>query len=126
MIHEQVFVKVNALVDRGVRPLVAALNELPGVLTATSCEGDAGQDAYAAFTYGAGWWELAEFVHCLSASLAADNRLASCSYSLSIEWYAGGDTPLAYLRLPRQHVETVAASIDSATKLSACQEVVPY
>jgi hypothetical protein len=38
--HEQVLVKVNAEVDRGLFPLVLALARWPGVCTTGSCEGN--------------------------------------------------------------------------------------
>jgi len=37
--HRQVWVKVNAPVDAGIAPVVAALSEIDGVCTAASCEG---------------------------------------------------------------------------------------
>src|SRR5262245_23864063 len=98
MSHEEVVVKVNAKVDRAVAPLVAALNELPGIITVESCEGDAEREAYVSFHVGDDWHDLGEFTRRLSEALGKDERLADLWYSLSVEWYAGGNTPLGYLR----------------------------
>src|SRR5262245_10072519 len=99
VLHEQAVIKVNCPVDRAVAPLVAALNEFPRVVTVTSCEGDEGEDANVGFHIGDDWHELAEFVRDLSLALSHDGRLADRYYSLSVEWYAGGENPLAYLRV---------------------------
>ncbi len=64
--HLQVFTKVNAPVDAGVRGVVAALSRFPSLETVESCE-DAGHGGrWVCFRHGAYWdhpWrELAEFV----------------------------------------------------------------
>lgn len=114
MIHEQVITKVNIPVDRGVRPLVDALNEFPNVITVESCEGKDGEDAYVSFRVGDDWHELGEFTENLSGGLGADPELGDAYFSLSVEWYAGGDSPLGYLRVPGQHVDAVADAIRRA------------
>lgn len=55
-IHEQVWVKVNAQVDKGIAPLIEALSELPQVRTIESCEGNGGS-AWVAFDAGETEWE---------------------------------------------------------------------
>jgi len=63
--HEQVFVKVNAPVDRGVAVLITALSAFPKLRTFESCENLNGW-AWACFSYGEFWdqpcRELAPFV----------------------------------------------------------------
>ncbi len=63
--HEQVWVKVNAPVDRGVAELVQALSVFPRLRTVESCEGN-GDWAWVCFVYGRphdeSWKELAQFV----------------------------------------------------------------
>jgi hypothetical protein len=49
--HEQIWVKVNAQVDKNIANIVTALNMVNGLLTLDSCEGD--EDwAYVYFRYG--------------------------------------------------------------------------
>lgn len=49
--HEQVWVKVNAPVDKGISPLIAALSAFPKLQTIESCEDTAGY-AWVCFIYG--------------------------------------------------------------------------
>lgn len=116
MVHEQVMVKVNAQVDRGVASLVEALNKMPDLVTAESCEGDAAREAYVSFHVCSGWKDLADHVHALSSELGKNQDVADLRFSLSIEWYAGGESPLAYLRVPRQHVSVIAKAIALAAE----------
>jgi hypothetical protein len=127
MVHEQVLVKVNAPVDRGVAPLVEALNRFPGVVSVESCEGDGEREAYVSFHYGDDWKQLADFVGRLSASLGKDESAADRWFTLSVEWYAGGTDPLGYLRVPRPHITAIAEAIaaEAATVLEADQVLVP-
>jgi hypothetical protein len=61
-VHEQSWVKVNAQVDRGVVPLIEALNAFPELRTMESCETD-GDDAWVCFDAGTeNWNKLAEIV----------------------------------------------------------------
>ena len=57
--HKQVWVKVDALVDEGIAPLVLALTEFEGVRTYSSCQG--GEFASVQFGCG-GWAGAASFV----------------------------------------------------------------
>jgi hypothetical protein len=59
--HEQVWVKVNAPVDRGVGSLIRALSAFPQLQTLESCENLNGR-AWVTFVYGLDWRELSEFV----------------------------------------------------------------
>jgi hypothetical protein len=117
MVHEQVIVKVNAPVDRGVRPLVSALNEFPNVITCESCEGDGEGMAFVSFRVEGDHQELADFVRNLSITIGNDGRLTDASYALALEWYAGGDTPLAYLRVPRRQIAAIAEAVSSAAAI---------
>ena len=63
--HVQVWVRVNAHVDEGVRELIEALSRFPRLRTIESCQGD-GKGAYVAFYYGGDredeWPALAELL----------------------------------------------------------------
>jgi hypothetical protein len=60
--HREIPVKVNALVDEGVAPLVEALSEIDDLITIESCQGDRGQqDAYVIFRMH-DWRAVGEFL----------------------------------------------------------------
>lgn len=113
-VHAQTLVKVNAQVDKGIAPLVEALNACPGVFTTSSCEGRKSQDAYVAFDVAGGRCELLAFVNALSSALGRNDKARDCPFVLSVEWYAGGTTPNGYVRVPRQHIHALADAIHSA------------
>src|ERR1700683_5790255 len=51
--HVETFVKVNAKVDVGIAPVIAALSEFEGLETVESCEGYSdGPSAFVMFRYG--------------------------------------------------------------------------
>lgn len=78
MQHKETSVKVNAWVDRGVAPLVQALNEFPQVYTLQSCEGP----AEVTFTYGTEdglpWAESVKFALWLANEFAERREEATC------------------------------------------------
>src|SRR5262249_48513680 len=107
--HKQVVVKVNAQVDEGIAPLVEALNACPGVATFCSCQGGKNENAYVAFVVqGEGLPGLYAFVDKLSPALGQNSKISDLPFTLSIEWYAGGNSPAGYLRVPRQHIKVLA------------------
>jgi hypothetical protein len=59
--HEQVWIKVNAPVDKGVADLISALSLFPKVRTIESCQGTKDR-AWVCFIYGESWKDLSEFV----------------------------------------------------------------
>ena len=117
--HEQVSVKVNAFVDRGVAPLVEALNAINGVVTLESCErasyGHANW-AVVLFTYGQDWHELAELVEALSAIIRAIDL--GEAFSVRLEWLGSNDQPRGELLVPPGRVAEVAAAIQAALPLT--------
>lgn len=60
-IHEQVWVKVNAEVDKGMARIVAALSSLDGLRTLQSCEHSQDNESYVHFWYGS-WEQTADLV----------------------------------------------------------------
>ncbi len=61
-VHEQVWVKVNAQVDRGVAEIIKVLSAFPNVRTLESCEGN-DDSAWICFDCGEeDWKSLSEFV----------------------------------------------------------------
>lgn len=113
--HKQVGLKLNAFVDEGIAPLVAALNSFAGVLTLESCQRDAGGEAYVSFQFGEGWHQLGEFVGRLSVALGERLDLC-CGFALRLEWFAGGEEPLAQVRVAPKHIQLLAAAIQAVTE----------
>jgi hypothetical protein len=64
--HEQVWVKVNTTVDKGISPLITALSAFPKLQTVESCQKISNGWAWVLFTYGEegeqNWEPLARFV----------------------------------------------------------------
>ena len=109
MQHEQVFIKINGTCDKGIAPLVVALNEIPGLITLDSCQSGAYGEAYVFFTYGNKWEELASFLQGLSSQLS--KYKLCCGYRLRLEWFGNNDQPRAQLVLESKHVVDVADGI---------------
>lgn len=110
MTHQQVLIKVNAEVDRGVAPLVQALNEIEGVITLDSCEnGGNGWGAYVYFTYQKGWQALAGLLQAISSSLGTPG--IACGYALRLEWLGSNENPRAQIACEPEHVGIVAEGI---------------
>lgn len=103
--HREIAVKVNAFVDEGVAPLVAALNDVPNVLTLDSCEGgDRSPYVYLTRTDG----PLPELVEGLAAALRASGLW---DFSAAVEWQGNNDRPRACLSMSREHVGGAAEAI---------------
>ncbi len=54
-LHEQIHVKVNIVVDKGIKGIVEALSSFPELETIESCEGNSTQSAWVCFRYGKYW-----------------------------------------------------------------------
>lgn len=61
MEHDQVWVKVNAEVDRGMAGIVSALSSLQGLRTLQSCQCSSTGESYVHFWYGS-WEQVSELV----------------------------------------------------------------
>lgn len=119
IMHQQTFVKVNARCDKGIAPLVIALNELYGVETLDSCQDDGLWGATVFFTFGDTWSTLATLLQELSDQLANLWPL-SCEYSMRLEWLGSNNRPRAQISLPPQHIETLAAAIKELVPILNC------
>ncbi len=114
--HEQVAVKVNAWVDRGVAPLVEALAEFPGLISVESCQGgevDA-PDAYVTFVSGEGWQELGAFLAWFSSALGDQPY----RYRLSLVWHNGGSAPWAQVHVAPASIASLAAAVRTVSRAS--------
>ena len=112
MSHTQVPVKVNALADEEIAPLVEALSAIGGLVTIESCQSSAEGQAFVYFAYGQTWQELGEMADRL-ASMLRPLELC-CGYSVMIEWFGSNDQPRAQLLTKPEHVAEIAAAIQSA------------
>ncbi|MEE8352982.1 MAG: hypothetical protein V3S10_00865 [Dehalococcoidales bacterium] len=116
--HEQVAIKVNGFCDKGIQPLVSALNEMDGVATLDSCERSVFEEAYVYFEYGETWQELASLLQAMSAELST--RLVGCVHALRLEWSGSSERPRAQIVVEPQHVATLTGHLQSlATYLTA-------
>ena len=108
MTHNQVWVKVNALSDEGIAPLVSALNEIHGVITLDSCQ-EGAWGAYVFFTYGQDWRQLACLLQEMSSCLS--NLRLPCGYRFLMEWQGSNDKPRAELQMESEHVVYITDGI---------------
>jgi hypothetical protein len=82
--HKQVFVRVNARVDAGMAGVVTALNEIRGLQTVESCEGEVGgKAAYVYFWFG-DWQQLSKLCFLEIAPRLAGRAGADCKVSVEV------------------------------------------
>ena len=105
MPHEEIPIKVTAWVDRGIAPLVEALNKFPDIITVDSCEGRDSQPAHVYFTSRKGREWLANFLCQLSA------KLTGCS--LRLEWIAGSSEPMAGIFCSRESIDCLSNALNN-------------
>ncbi len=113
--HREVPVKVTAWVDEGIARLVLALNDLDGVMTLDSCQGD--EDGHAArvfFCHRGDAREAAAFVSELAALLAPYEAIAD--YALTAEWRPGTDEPRFRLACPAGQADALARALSTASE----------
>jgi hypothetical protein len=107
-VHQGTFVKVNAPVDIGIAPLVAALSEIEGLETVESCQGDpGGKKAFVLFRFGD--WDACGrllFDHILPA-MSDDLRAV---VSLTIQAYDETNA-LASISLDASAIEEMTAVV---------------
>lgn len=110
--------KVNVLVDVGVAPLVEALNTLPGIITLDSCQGGypkGPRRARVAFSYLQHDGDLYKLTVMISKLIREQMQDAE-GVSLTLEWWHGGEGPLAWLRCPLDKVGQLASAIEVKAK----------
>ena len=107
--HEQVTIKVNAEVDRGVASLVAALNEIDGLITLDSCQNCYPWGANVFFTFGKDWKDLAELLQNLSTELSSPGL--PVGFALWLQWLGSNDKPRAQVCVEPEHVVILADGI---------------
>lgn len=112
--HRQVMIRVNTPVDTGIAPLVEALTRFKDVVTLTSCEQDCKDQAYVAFAIeNADLPAHAAFLQSISEKVR--DHGGDIPVSLSLEWFGGSETPIAWVRIPHYQVGRLAELFDSIT-----------
>jgi len=107
--HAEVPVKVNAWVDKGVAPLVEALNCYDDVWTTSSCEGNDGS-SHVVFAFNGQPGQFCHIAQRLADSLAKDfpdNDL----WRLQVAWAYGSAQPLATLHVNKRSVKKISKSL---------------
>jgi hypothetical protein len=113
MIHEQVYVKVNARVDKGISDLITTLSAFPFIETTESCQGipGEGEEARSAFVFfvAGNWQTMAKFVFGLLGPRLAEQIGPIVVLSASTN---GQGDPLVEMRMPAESVNMVASVIN--------------
>lgn len=110
--HNQVIIKVNTFVDKGIAEVVSVLNQIDSVITFSSCEGRDGrnqEDAHVYFYYGypfePDYHKIVSFAAKLAKVLAAND---SYDTDIALEWTGDKETPFISIRMPPEQIHTVA------------------
>jgi hypothetical protein len=105
-------VKVNALADAGVAPLVEALSEFPDVQTFESCQGGEGDTPWSEvlFQRGPDWRGNGVFLEWLSAQVGR-RRPDLIQWRLTLEWANGGTAAVSRCSVAPEQLETLADEV---------------
>jgi hypothetical protein len=107
--HEQVWVKVNAPVDRGIARIVAILSSIEGLRTLDSCEGIAGyKPAHVYFNFGS-WAKIGSLMFDRIGP-ALWERLGSEAL-VSVEIFNESE-PMGKLSFDKEATDVVASLLD--------------
>lgn len=113
--HAQTWVKVNALVDQGVSDLITALNQIEGLETIASCQGEPaanpqGKEAGAyVFFYFGNWQKISQFAFETIAPALKEIEGAA----ISVEIFNGSE-PMGKLSVRLPSIPVVVAALEQA------------
>lgn len=110
--HAEITAKVNALVDKGIAPLVEALSRFDRILTASSCQGGGGRPAYVWFHVVGNESEAPKFVWRLAQEIGRHCQ-GGPQYCLQLEWCSGNESPLAKIESPPEAISRLAEVVGS-------------
>jgi len=116
MNHSQTNIKVNALADNKIAPLVVALNRIGNIFTIDSCEGSQDEPAYVYFKYGSSPQSLAVFCSILAEKLNAHIK-GSNDYALRVEWNYDFSTNMAVLVTSQDNIPKLTQAVDSVVSI---------
>jgi hypothetical protein len=107
--HEQVWVKVNTLVDRGIARIVSILNSVEGLQTLDSCEGISGsKPAHVYFNCGP-WENLGQLMFDRIGPVLW--RHFGRDALVSVEMFNGSE-PMGKLTFDKEATDVVASLLD--------------
>jgi hypothetical protein len=112
--HEQVWVKVNAPVDKGMARIVSALNSVDGLQTLQSCQGSAAGEAYIYFSYGS-WDKTARLVF---EGIVPALESSGTNTTGVVEVF-NGSLPIAKISFDAAVLEKATAAIESFISTSS-------
>lgn len=107
--HEVMQVKVNAWVDKGVAPLVLALNEFENLFTVDSCQGGADAPAYVYFWHMGEGTASGRFFSWLGRRLS--EWASQFEYELTLDWTTGDAKPMAKISTDRRYIENLSRQL---------------
>ena len=107
-IHEQVWVKVNAEVDKGMARIVAALSSIDGLRTLQSCEHSQDGESYLHFWYGS-WEQTADLVF---GKIVPALESAGISATGAVEVF-NGSSPTGRIGFSAAALEKATAAIEA-------------
>lgn len=110
--HREIPVKVNALVDKGIAPLVEVLSRMDRVLTLDSCQGGRDSQSYVYFGYRGPQKRELEFFYRLAKAIAQQPHREPF-FTLKLEWRSGNERPLAKLQCSPEVVPRLAKILRS-------------
>lgn len=102
-------IKINALVDKDIVPLVQALNSFDCVLTVDSCQGDNNNAAYVYFVYAGEHENEVRFFYWLANEL---RKKTKCDYEFTISWLSENKNAMAKLLTQPQHINSLSMVIE--------------
>jgi len=111
--------RVNIMVDDGIKPLVDALQTVPGLITVDSCQGESSGagivKAHVFFTAKDGTYDLFSLCQGLSESLSRQLNWDGGEWSITLTWFTSM-TPMGNLEVIPDiaYIEKVAAAITSS------------
>jgi len=110
--HNQVIIKVNTFVDKGIAEVVSILNQIDNVITFSSCEGKNSrnqENAHVYFYYGypfkPDYHKMLSFAARLAKVLAAND---SYDTDIALEWIGDKETPFISISMPSEQIHSVA------------------
>lgn len=109
--HTQVPVKITAFVDKGIASIVQILNEIDGISTFSSCEGEKGKEyAHVYFDLGqyspTDWIKLAKLASIFANILSLNNIYDA---NVRLEWTGDKDNPFVAIEFDQQHTSQIAS-----------------
>jgi hypothetical protein len=112
--HQQIWVKVNAEVDKGMARIVSALSSLGGLRTLQSCECSPSGESYVFFWYGS--WEQAS--RLVFEKIVPVLESAGISATGAVEIF-NGSLPTARIGFSAAVLEKATAAIETLVATSS-------